>query len=80
MFYGEGGIADTDESRLIVIGSGVAGLAAALAGAERRAPVLLITAGEPVAGSSWWAQGGIAAAVGRTIAPTCTTTTPWLSA
>ena len=64
MFYGEGGIADTDESRLIVIGSGVAGLAAALAGAERRVPVLLITAGEPVAGSSWWAQGGIAAAVG----------------
>jgi L-aspartate oxidase len=64
MFYGEGGVADTDESRLIVIGSGVAGLAAALAGAERRVPVLLITAGEPVAGSSWWAQGGIAAAVG----------------
>jgi L-aspartate oxidase len=64
MFYGEGGVADTDESRLIVIGSGVAGLAAALAGAERRVPVLLVTAGEPVAGSSWWAQGGIAAAVG----------------
>ena len=64
MFYGEGGVADTDENRLIVIGSGVAGLAAALAGAERRMPVLLVTAGEPVAGSSWWAQGGIAAAVG----------------
>src|SRR5262249_55198933 len=64
-FDGEGGVADSDEDRLIVVGSGVAGLAAALAGAERRVPVLLVTAGAPVAGSSWWAQGGIAASVGE---------------
>ena len=64
MVYGEGVIGGTAGSRVIVVGCGVAGLAAALAGAERRVPVLLITAGEPVAGSSWWAQGGIAAAVG----------------
>ncbi len=69
MFYGEGSPADSTEDRLVVIGSGVAGLAAALAAAERRMPVLLVTAGQPVAGSSWWAQGGIAAAVGDDDSP-----------
>lgn len=64
MFYGEGSPADNTEDRLVVVGSGVAGLAAALAAAERRMNVLVVTAGQTVTGSSWWAQGGIAAAVG----------------
>jgi L-aspartate oxidase len=48
---------------LIVVGAGVAGLTTALAAAPRR--VLLVCRGHPgVDGSSAWAQGGIAAAVG----------------
>ncbi|HYP40238.1 MAG TPA: FAD-dependent oxidoreductase [Chloroflexia bacterium] len=58
--------ADAD---LIVVGSGVAGLAAALAAAEQGAQVLLVTAGAPLSGSSRWAQGGIAAAVGPDDSP-----------
>src|SRR3954454_10742826 len=52
------------ETDLIVIGSGIAGLAAALAAAGRGGDVLVLTAGLPLSGSSRWAQGGIAAAVG----------------
>ncbi len=49
---------------LIVIGSGIAGLSTALAAAPRR--VALITRGELARdGSSRWAQGGIAAAIGE---------------
>jgi L-aspartate oxidase len=58
-----------DDTRLIVIGSGVAGLAATLAAAEAGAQVLLITASTLPSGSSWWAQGGIAAAIGDDDAP-----------
>ncbi len=54
---------------LIVAGSGVAGLAAALAAAERGARVHLLTAGAPLAGSSPRAQGGVAAAVGEDDTP-----------
>ena len=54
-----------DDAALIVVGSGVAGLTAALAAADRGAQVALVTAGQPLSGSSWWAQGGIAAAIGR---------------
>jgi L-aspartate oxidase len=50
-------------NRVIVIGSGLAGLWAALR-AARRAPVVLITKAELQQGSTAWAQGGIAAAVG----------------
>ena len=47
----------------IIIGAGLAGLAAALAAAPR--PVRLLTAGALDAGAaSLWAQGGIAAAIG----------------
>ncbi len=52
------------ETDLIVVGSGAAGLTAALTGARQNARVLLITAGSLSTGSSWWAQGGVAAAVG----------------
>lgn len=49
---------------VVVVGSGVAGLACALALAPT--PVLLLTkTPAPPSGSSVWAQGGIAAAVGR---------------
>jgi L-aspartate oxidase len=51
-------------SDLVVVGSGVAGLSAALAAAERGARVQLLTAGPLLAGSSARAQGGVAAAVG----------------
>ncbi len=49
---------------LLVVGSGVAGLSAALAAAEAGARVTLLTAGALLSGSSPWAQGGIAAALG----------------
>ncbi|HMA36887.1 MAG TPA: FAD-dependent oxidoreductase, partial [Chloroflexia bacterium] len=48
---------------LCVVGSGVAGLTAALTAADQGAQVLLVTEGEPLSGSSRWAQGGIAAAI-----------------
>ncbi|HWC33320.1 MAG TPA: L-aspartate oxidase [Mycobacteriales bacterium] len=53
---------------VVVVGSGVAGMTCALrlAGCRR---VLLVTAGELRSGSTPWAQGGIAAAVGRDDAP-----------
>jgi L-aspartate oxidase len=59
-------VADAD---LIVVGSGVAGMSAALEAAEQSAHVLLVTAGAPLSGSSRWAQGGIAAAVGPDDSP-----------
>jgi L-aspartate oxidase len=54
---------------LIVVGSGAAGLSAALAAAERGAMVRLLTAGPLLAGSSPRAQGGVAAAVGADDSP-----------
>ena len=48
---------------MIVIGSGIAGLCAALTAAPR-ARVALLTKGELEDGCSRWAQGGIAAAIG----------------
>lgn len=48
---------------VLVLGSGIAGLTAALAAAER-ADVLLLTKADLVAGATARAQGGIAAAVG----------------
>jgi L-aspartate oxidase len=56
--------ASTVNSDVVVIGSGVAGLATALALAPRR--VTLLTKVELVRGSaSVWAQGGVAAALGK---------------
>lgn len=53
------------DRHLLVVGSGVAGLACALAAADAGARVRLLAAGPLHSGSSWWAQGGIAAAVGE---------------
>ncbi len=52
------------QADLVVVGSGAAGLSAALAAADAGARVLLLTGGELLSGSSPRAQGGIAAALG----------------
>ncbi len=56
------------ETPIVIIGGGIAGLSTALAcagTAGRSAPILVITAGPlGLGGSTEWAQGGIAAAVG----------------
>ncbi len=56
-------------SDLLVAGAGLAGLYAALRAAELGATVLLATKGSLRASSSFHAQGGIAAAVGRDDSP-----------
>jgi L-aspartate oxidase len=53
------------ETDLLVVGAGVAGLAAALAAADGGARVLMLAKGELSGSNSYAAQGGIAAAVGR---------------
>ncbi|MFB6302975.1 MAG: L-aspartate oxidase [Haloferacaceae archaeon] len=53
----------TDATDVLVVGSGIAGLAAALAAARAGANVTVATkATRPEDTSSWWAQGGIAIA------------------
>ena len=54
---------------LIIVGSGAAGLSAALAAGDLGAQVRLLTAGPLLAGSSPRAQGGVAAAVGADDSP-----------
>ena len=49
---------------VLVVGTGAAGLTAALAAAERGASVLMLTKGHAPDSSSWHAQGGIAGAIG----------------
>jgi L-aspartate oxidase len=58
----------TRATDVVVIGSGVAGLCAARAAATTRR-VLLVTKGELAAGSTVWAQGGVAAAIGESDSP-----------
>jgi L-aspartate oxidase len=49
---------------VLVVGTGAAGLTAALVAAERGAGVLMLTKGHAPDSSSWHAQGGIAGAIG----------------
>ena len=56
------------ETDVVVVGSGVAGLTTALA-AREAGRVLLVTKTEVDAGSTRWAQGGIAAALGLDDSP-----------
>ena len=65
------GIDGVSRSEVLVVGSGAAGLTAALGCAPRRATVLT-KARLGTGGSSPWAQGGIAAAVGATTRRPCT--------
>ncbi|HEY0512746.1 MAG TPA: L-aspartate oxidase [Thermoanaerobaculia bacterium] len=62
------GIDGVSRSEVLVVGTGAAGLTAALGCAPLRATVLT-KARLGIGGSSPWAQGGIAAAVGRDDAP-----------
>lgn len=50
---------------VLVIGSGIAGLTAALGAASRGLRVDLVTKGEVAQTNTWYAQGGIAGAVGE---------------
>ncbi len=52
------------EADLVVVGSGVAGLTAALTAAGAGLRVVVVTKDEPDAGSTRWAQGGVAVVVG----------------
>ncbi len=58
----------TNNPDFLVLGSGIAALRAALALADR-GRVLILTKGEPKQGSTGWAQGGIAAALGEDDSP-----------
>lgn len=53
-----------DEADVVVVGSGAAGLAAALSAADGGRRVLVVTKGRLGNGATAWAQGGLAAAVG----------------
>ena len=59
----------TAEADVIVVGSGVAGLTAALHARRTGRRVLLITKGQVEEGSTRWAQGGIAAALAEDDSP-----------
>jgi L-aspartate oxidase len=52
-------------SDVLVIGSGIAGLTAAMGAANRGLRVNLVTKGEVAQTNTWYAQGGIAGAVGE---------------
>ncbi|NMR20346.1 L-aspartate oxidase [Cellulomonas fimi] len=53
----------TTEADVVVVGSGIAGLSAALELRNRVPRVLLVTKGALASGSTVWAQGGVAAAL-----------------
>ena len=64
---------------VLVIGSGAAGLTAALALAETK-KVLVLAKGRLDSGSTAWAQGGIAAVLDAGDISTTTSATRWLPA
>ncbi|MEY2827598.1 MAG: hypothetical protein RLZZ183_717, partial [Actinomycetota bacterium] len=59
----------TINADVIVIGSGIAGLTAALTARRKNLSVLLLTKDVLSTGSTAWAQGGIAAALGPEDSP-----------
>jgi len=62
-------MASTRRYDLLVVGSGIAGLYAAIQAQERGATVLLVTKGSIEETSTRYAQGGIAAAIGHDDTP-----------
>ncbi len=63
---GEPSIADTD---VVVVGAGVAGLYAAVCAAREEGRVALVSAGPLAQTASYWAQGGLAAALAADDSP-----------
>ena len=64
------------DTHVLVVGAGLAGLYAALRAAHHGCRVTLATKGALRASNSFWAQGGIAAAVAVDDNPDCTSRTP----
>lgn len=58
---GRAGGSDSPRRRLIVVGSGIAGLYAALLAADAGAGVVLLSKGQLRESNTWYAQGGISA-------------------
>ena len=58
-------------TRVAVVGAGAAGLYAALCAAREGAAVTLVSAGPLAGSSSYWAQGGLAAALSLQDGPEC---------
>ncbi|MBV9415651.1 MAG: FAD-dependent oxidoreductase [Solirubrobacterales bacterium] len=60
---------EIDAAQLIVVGAGAAGLYTAVCAAREGARVTLVSATALAESSSWWAQGGLAAAVSAQDSP-----------
>jgi len=67
----------TTTADVVVVGTGIAGLTAALRLRHQVDKVLVVTKDVLSAGSTQWAQGGIAAALGPGTPPVTTSATPW---
>lgn len=65
------------DADVVVVGSGVAGLTTALRCAAAGLATVVVTKARLDDGSTRWAQGGIAAALGEGDTPSSTWTTPW---
>jgi L-aspartate oxidase len=59
----------TTSADVVVVGSGIAGLTVSLGARAAGCTVLLVTKALLETGSTWWAQGGIAAALGEGDSP-----------
>lgn len=68
-----------ERTDVLIIGSGAAGLTAALTivEADPIRSVTVITRGEPADSSTAWAQGGLAAVISPETLLTCTSRTRW---
>lgn len=65
------------DADVVVVGSGVAGLTTALRCTAAGLATVVVTKARLDDGSTRWAQGGIAAALGEGDTPSSTSTTPW---
>lgn len=67
----------TTTTDVVVVGSGVAGLTVALNARQAGLRAMVVTKAMLDDGSTRWAQGGIAAALGPGDTPSSTSPTPW---